>query len=56
MRTTSFENEASECRRLAAEYSEQPEGAFLLRLAGAFEALIDDAAVAVSASLVVGEE
>lgn len=56
MRAISFKNEANECRRLAVEYLEEPEGAFLLRLADAFEALIDDAEVAVNSTcFVVGK-
>ncbi len=39
MRNTSFKDEAEKCRRLALEYSGGAEGAFLLRVAGAFEAM-----------------
>ena len=39
MITFSFENEAEECRRLAADYRGDPEGPFLLRLANSFEEL-----------------
>ncbi len=39
MRIFSFESEAEECRRLAADYMGEPEGTFLLRLATSFEEL-----------------
>jgi hypothetical protein len=40
MRPETFKTEAEECRRQAATaFTGKPEGAFLLQLAGAFEAL-----------------
>jgi hypothetical protein len=39
MRDISFKDEAEKCRRLAVEYPEGKEGAFLLSVAKAFEAL-----------------
>jgi hypothetical protein len=38
-RSISHTEQATECRRQALNYSEKPEGALLLRVAQAFEAL-----------------
>jgi hypothetical protein len=47
MRTETYKSEAEECRRQAATaFSGKPESAFLLRLAGMFDELAQEAAPA----------